>query len=146
MRTSDGVIWGWPTWDVFTGGAEQQDVMSRYYTLFHTPGALAANAMYQNWQQDARRHSRAGMVWVFPPCPLVDAVINKLLLEHVDAILILPRFMRYWAAMLGELPTVAVHELPYFAGLYTIGSRAPQHMQDEHNKPVYLPTAYRVKL
>ena len=46
------------TLDVFAGGASQQHVVSKYYTLFHTPRALAANAMYQHWKQDAVMHGK----------------------------------------------------------------------------------------
>ena len=81
-------------------GASQQHVVSRYYTLFHTPRALAANAMYQHWKQDAVMHGNPGMLRVCPPFPLIGAVINNLLFERADAILILPKFMRYWNAML----------------------------------------------
>ena len=130
LQVSNGTRWGFPTLDVFAGGASQQHVVSRYYTLFHTPRALAANALYQHWKQDAVMHGKPGMLWVFPPFPLIGAVINKLLAERVDAILILPKFMRYWTAMLGLLPVVAKHELSCCAGLYTIGSRAPKYMQD----------------
>ena len=91
LREINGVIWGWPTLDVFAGDAKNQHVMSRYYILFHSPRALGANAMYQNWQHDACRHGLPGMLWVFPPFPLVGAVVNKLLFEQVDTILILPK-------------------------------------------------------
>ena len=90
MHVSGGVRWGFPTLDAFTGHASQQHVVSRYYTLYHAPQALAVNAMYQCWKQDARLHGKPGMVWVFPPFPLIGAVINKLLFENVDAILIVP--------------------------------------------------------
>lgn len=74
---------------------------------------------------------------------MIGAVLNKLLFEQVNAILILPSFMRYWVAMLKWLPIVASHRLSYHAALYTIGSRAPVNMQT--TKPVYLLTVYLVK-
>ena len=101
LRTG-GRIWGCPTLDVFAGGARGQHVLQRFYSLFYTPGAIGANAMYQCWQLDARRPGRAGLLWVFPPFPLIAAVINKLLVEQVDAILILPRLMRFWSALLSK--------------------------------------------
>ena len=61
------------------------------------------------------------LLWVFPPFPLIGAVINKLLLEQVNAIVILPRFLRFWTAMLRKLPVFAVHEMVYSGRLYTIG-------------------------
>ena len=70
------------------------------------------------------------MLWVFPPFPLIGAVINKLLSEQVDAVLILPKFMRYWVPMLQQLPVVGEHELSWFDGMYSIGSRAPDHMKN----------------
>lgn len=73
LREINGVIWGWPTLDVFAGDAKNQHVMSRYYTLFQSPRALGANAMYQNWQHDACRRGLPGMLWVFPPFPLVGS-------------------------------------------------------------------------
>ena len=98
MHVNGGIRWGFPTLDVFAGHASQQHRVSRYYTQYHAPQALAVNAMYQCWKQDARLHGNPGMVWV--GTPLIGAVINKLLFEKVDAIFILPKFMRYWGAML----------------------------------------------
>ena len=70
------------------------------YTLFHTTRALAAGAMCQNWKVDARRHGLPGFLWVFPPFPLIGMVITRLLVERVNAVLMVPRFMRFWVAML----------------------------------------------
>ena len=91
MHVNEGFRWGFPTLDVFAGHASQQHVVSRYYTQYHAPQALAVNAMYQCWKQDARLHGNPGMVWVFPPFPLIGAVINKLLFEMVDAIFIVTK-------------------------------------------------------
>lgn len=146
MLKTDGVRWGFPTLDVFAGGANGQHLVSRYYSLFHTPGAIAANAMYRDWAVDASSHGRKGFLWVFPPFPLIGAVINKLLAEPVNAILVLPRFLRFWTAMLEQLPVFGVHEIAYHHKLYTIGSKAPRYMQGQGNdRPVYLLTAYLVK-
>ena len=123
MHASGGVGWGFPTLDAFAGHASQQHVVSR---------------------QDARLQGKPGMVWVFPPFPLIGAVINKLPSDKVDAILVVPKFMQYWAAMLRQLPINAVQELSYHASLYTIGSRAPKQLQGV-NKPIYILTAYLVK-
>jgi len=77
---------------------------------------------------------------------LITAVISKLLHEQVDAILILPRFMRVWSAMLECLPLVAITELPYYSKLYTIGSRAPKYMLGQgKDKPICLLNAYLVR-
>ena len=145
LQKHNGVQWGFPTLDVFAGGATGQHVVSRYDSLFFTSTALASNAMFQNWAQDACSDRTSGRLWVFPPFPLVGAVINKLLLEKVDAILILPRFLRFWTAMLRQLPFAAVYDIPYDGQLYTIGCRAPKYMQGKgEDKPIYLLTAYLV--
>jgi len=90
-------------------------------------------------------HGRSGMLWVFPPFHLIGAVINKLLVEQTNAIVILPRFLRFWTAMLEQLPVFAIHELSYYSKLYTIGSGAPKYMQGQgKDKPIYLFTAYLV--
>ena len=138
-----GLRWD-PTLDVFAGGAHGQHQVSRFYSLFHTPKALAANAMLQNCAKDASSHGRKGMLWVFPPFPLIGAVIIKLLAEQVNAIVVLPRFLLFWTATISQLPVLGVHELAYYHRLYTIGSRAPNYMQGQ-NKPIYLFTAYFVK-
>ena len=120
--------------------------MSHYYTLYYTPKALAVNAMYQSWHKDAAVAGKAGVLWVFPPAALVGPVISKLLLERVDAIVVLPRCLCFWTAMLKLLPIVAKCELPYYAKLYTIGSSAPRYMQGTgKSKPIYLFNAYLVK-
>lgn len=51
--------------------------------------------------------------------------------EQTNAIVILPRFMRFWTAMLKQLPVFATHELSYYSKLYTVGSRAPEYMQGQ---------------
>ena len=82
-----------------------------------------------------------------PPLHLIGAVINKLLAKQTNAIVILPRFLRFWTAMLKQLPVFTVHELSYYNKLYTIGSRAPKYMQGQGmDKPIYLFTAYLVKI
>ena len=74
---------------------------------------------------------------------MIGAVINKLMFEQVNAIFIVPRFMRYWTAMLRQLPIVAVHELPFKPNMYSIGSRCPKSMQ--LNKTTFLLNAYLVR-
>ena len=123
--------WGFPTLEVFAGGAKGQHHATRYYTLFDTPQALACNAMHQNWQRDARTPGSRGKLWVFPPFHLIGAVLNKLLVEQVNAIVILPRFLRFWTAMLKRLPIVREMPIEYYSKLYTVGSRAPRCMQGQ---------------
>ena len=71
-----------------------------------------ANAMYQSWQHGAKRPGRAAL-WVFPPFPSIAAVINELLLEQVNAVLILLRFMLFWYAMLQRLSVHVVASLKF---------------------------------
>ena len=66
-----------------------------------------------------------------------------LLCEQDDAILILIKFMQYWVAMLQQLSSVDEQELPWFDGMYSIGSMAPDHMKN--SKPEYVMTAYHVR-
>lgn len=81
-----------------------------------------------------------------PPTILIGAVIGKLLIEQVNAIVVLPRYMRFWTAMQQRLPIVARCELSYYAKLYSIGSRAPKYMQGQgKDKPIYLFNAYLVR-
>ena len=80
---------------MYAGGSAGQHVMSRYYTLYYTPKALAVNTMYQSWHKDAVVAGKVSLLWVFSPAALVGAVISKLLLEQVNAIVVLPRFLRF---------------------------------------------------
>ena len=79
-----------------------------------------------------------------PTLSFDKAVVNKLLSEQVDAILILPKFMRYWVPMLQQLPVLDGHECSWFGGMYSNGSRAPNDMKDSH--PQYVLTAFLVRL
>ena len=67
--------------------------------------------MYQNWAVDACLFGMLPLLWVFPPFELVGQVIGELVLEQTDAILIVPRFRRYWQVLLYSLPIIAQHEL-----------------------------------
>ena len=140
LRSFDGGTWGMPTLDCFAGGARGQHKADRYYTAYYTVDTCGVNAMLQHWAVDAQVPGRHALLWVFPPFHLIGSVIHKLLQERVDAILIVPKFIRHWTAMLAHLPVVDVYELSYHVGLYTIGSRAPVSMQK--NLPRYPLTAY----
>ena len=65
------------------------------------------------------------MVWLFPPFSLIGAALNKLRLEQVNAILIAPKYMRYWVSLMQQLPVVARHDLGFHKGLFSVGSKAP---------------------
>lgn len=121
-----GVAWGWPTLDVFAGAAKGQHQVERFYTLHYAPGCLAVNAMHQCWARDAPIQNGHGLLWMFPPFELIGAVLNKLKVEQVDAILILPKHTRFWVSMLGSLPVIASHDLGFHMGLYSVGSKVPE--------------------
>ncbi len=142
LQLGHGQSWGVPTLDCFAGHAEGQHRVDRFYSKFYCPGAVAVSAMYQNWAVDACLLGRLPLLWVFPPFELVGQVIGKLLLEQTDAILIVPRFRRYWQVLLRSLPIIAQHELKYHNRLYSIGSRAPVNMKS--NKPIIQFMAYRI--
>ena len=65
-------------------------------------------AMYQPWARDAVVPGRVPLVWVFPPLGLIGSALGKLHVEQVDAIWVVPRFHRYWQAL------IFVHILAYF--------------------------------
>lgn len=120
-----GFAWGWPTLDVFAGAKGQHQV-GRFYTLHYAPGCLAVNAMHQHWARDAQVHNAHSLLWLFPSFPLIGAVLNKLKVEQADAILIVPKHIRFCVSMLSSLPVVASHDLGFHKGLYTVGSKVPE--------------------
>lgn len=100
-----GVAWGWPTIDVFAGAAKGQHQVERFYTLHHSPGCLAVNGVHRHWACDAQLHNAHNLLWLSPLFALIGAVLNELNVEHVDAILILPKHIKFWVSMLGNLPS-----------------------------------------
>lgn len=142
LQSQFGQAWGVPTLDCFAGHSQGQHQVPRFYSKFYGPGAIAINAMYQNWARDAVVPGRVPLVWVFPPFELIGSVLGKLQVERVDAILVVPKFRRYWQALIWQLPIVAYFDLKFHDRLYTIGSRAPPSMK--LNKPIIHFTAYRI--
>ncbi|DBA68129.1 TPA: hypothetical protein ACH3X2_013937 [Trebouxia sp. C0005] len=140
-RQVGGSVWGKPPLDCFAGGAVGQHKADKYYMPFHTIHSTGVDATVQVWAADAYVPGSHALLWVLPPFHFIGSVIN-ILTEHVDAIFILLRFIRHWTAMISSLPVEDIHELSYHAGLYTVGSRAPESMQ--HNSPRYPLTAYLV--
>ncbi len=134
-----GLSWGTPTLDCFAGNEAGQHQVDLFYSNYRCPKVVAINAMYQPWAEDALRAGGTPLLWIFPPFDLVPSVINKLLLERVDAILVLPKFSRFWQTLLLQLPCLAKYEVPYRNRVYTIGSMAPKNMR-EHKPPLI---AYR---
>lgn len=124
-----GGRWGWPTLDVFAGAAKGQHHAKRFYTLHYAPGCLAVNGLHQPWATDAQVPELLSLLWLFPPFALIGAVLNKLQLERVNAILILPKHVKFWVSMLSKLPVVASHDMGFHKGLYSLGSKMPQAWQ-----------------
>lgn len=123
-----GKRWGFPTADVFAGGAHKFHKHNRYYTLHYTPKTAGVNAMLQDWNKLSNSVGRL-LLWVFPAFQLVGAVIRKLLLHKTAAVLLLPAWTCYWTAMLESLPIVDSCKLPFHRGMYVMGSRLPLSMQ-----------------
>ena len=121
----DGSSWGWPTLDVFAGAAKGQHHAKRFYTLYYAPGCHTVNGMHQHWALDATTDGSPGLLWLFPPFPLTGAVLSKLLVEQVNAILIVPKQVKFWVSMLNRLPIVSSYDMGYHKGLYTLGSKVP---------------------
>lgn len=128
------VHWGMPTRKVLVGTAIGQHKAAWFYTKYCSPVSVGT---------DASVHGD-GFLWVFPPVHLLGAVISEVLHEQVNAILIVPHFLRYRSAMIQQLPVVDIVQLPYHAGLYEIGSRARKSMQGKNNTRISL-TAYLVQ-
>ena len=135
-------VWGLPTLDCFAGNERGQHQVEEFYSKYHCPKALGINALYQPWATDALRGGDNPLLWVFPPFDLVADVLNRVMLKRVDAILVLPKFNRFWQAMLKQLPCIAHYASKYHDRVYTIGSRAPKAMRD--HKPVIPLVAYRI--
>ncbi len=97
----------------------------------------------QHWARDAQVPNAPSLLWLFPPFPLIGAVVNKLLLEQVDAILVLPMHLKFWVPMLQRLPIVDSHVLGFHKGLYKLGSKVPPFWH--HNMPRISLKAYLVR-
>ena len=120
--------WGFPTADVFAGEAHWLHKHSKCYTAHFTPKTSGVDAMLQDWGKLAISADKL-LLWVFPSFQLVGAVIRKLLLHETDAILLVPAWTCCWTAMLQELSMVYTCKLPFYRGMYVMGSRLPVSMQ-----------------
>lgn len=90
-----GVVnWGLPTLDVFAGPWQPQHRANSLYTSFCSPGSASIGAMHGDWAKHATMTGRRSLLWV-PPFHLIGAVINALQHEFVNAIFIVPVFLRY---------------------------------------------------
>ncbi|XP_060547645.1 uncharacterized protein LOC117658602 [Pantherophis guttatus] len=73
---------GMPVVDLFA--TSQNTHLPRYFTRFPSPGAEGHDALRAQWPE--------GLLYAFPPIPVIPGVIRKLLLEHTDLLLVAP----YW--------------------------------------------------
>ena len=120
--------WGFPTADVFAGQSKRFHKHKRFYTAYFTPGTSGVDAMLQDWTSLTNSQGKL-QLWVFPPFYLAGQVIRKLLLHRTNAIMLLPARVCYWTAMLSSLPIRDECYLPYYSGMYILGSRLPPSMQ-----------------
>lgn len=84
---------GLPCVDLFA--SHQNAQLARYFTRFQCTGAEGTDALRCNWP--------AGLLYAFPPLPLIPRVIRKMLRERAELILVAPRWpKRAWYADLVE--------------------------------------------
>ena len=120
--------WGFPTADIFAGQSRRFHKHKKFYSAYFTPDTAGVDAMLQDWT--SMRDTRGRLqLWVFPPFHLVGQVIRKILMHKTDAILLLPAWVCYWTAVLSSLPIKDECFLPYYKGMYILGSRLPPSMQ-----------------
>lgn len=73
---------GQPQVDLFASPTNAQ--LPQFCTKFQTPGAEGTNALCCLWPQ--------GLIYAFPPTPLIPRVVRKVLEERAEVLLIAP----YW--------------------------------------------------
>ncbi|XP_039179600.1 uncharacterized protein LOC120299160 isoform X1 [Crotalus tigris] len=75
---------------------EANSHLPRYFTRFWSPGAEGTDALHSRWPKE--------LLYAFPPLPLIQATIRKLLLEQAEVILVVPHWPRWrWFADLMDL-------------------------------------------
>ena len=72
--------------------------------------ALIVNALNHDWQNKTDAVGRS-LLWIFPLSELIGQAPNKLKLERVAAIVILPKWIRYWQPMIDEPRVVDSQDL-----------------------------------
>lgn len=143
-HTPEGTKWGFPTCDVFAGGAKDFHKASKYFTLYYCPRTAGINGLRHPWNGPAMSNSIGRtLLWLFPPFKLIGQVLMKLAHEQVDAILLLPAWTCYWHGMLQRLPIADQVQVDYHKNMFVLGSRLPTDMLSD--PPRYRLTAYLIK-
>lgn len=72
-------------------------------------------------------------VWCSVSCRLLSfpRFLNKIRLEEVDTILVVPHAAKVWTPLLEALPIAAACVLEPAAHAYTLGSHVPEYMRME---------------
>lgn len=85
---------GMPQLDFFASPANAQ--LPRFYLQYHTPQAEGIEALQTKWPQ--------GLLYGFPPLPLILQVIMKIFMEEMEVFLVAPHWpRRTWYADLVSL-------------------------------------------
>lgn len=86
----------------------------RYFTRYYHQGAEATDALMSPWPQ--------GLLYVFPPIPLIPKVLRKVRLLKAVIILVAPRWPRHpWFFMLQSMSVRTPLDLPLFPDILTQG-------------------------
>ncbi|KAK9399508.1 hypothetical protein NXF25_012527 [Crotalus adamanteus] len=94
---------GQPQVALFASPANAQ--LPRYFTRFPSRGAEGTDTLRSRWPK--------GLLYAFPPLPLIPAVIRKLLLEGAELILLVPHWPRRpWFADLVDLSISPPWKIP----------------------------------
>ena len=117
-------------------------VAPTFFSLFWGPGCKGVDAFAQSWASTVGR-AHNGLAFVNGPFNQMDAILRKLLVERVDAIVISPDWPRPWAALWAQLPVRARMRLPHREDLFVPGSLVPAN-QRRPKAPRYRVWAYYV--
>lgn len=94
---------GTPVIDLFASSSNKE--MSRFFSLFASPGAEGVDALRSLWP--------LGLLYAFPPLAIISKVIQKMLEEEAELILIAPHWpRRSWFADLVSLSVAHPWHLP----------------------------------
>jgi hypothetical protein len=117
-----GPIWGRPTLDVFAGPADHEHKASSFFSLYACPGTSGVNALYLDWRVSLPPVSAAplqpSLLWVFPPFYLIADAILKLMQHRLDAVLVIPCWLRSWTPLLARLPVAEASTCPAITLLF----------------------------
>ncbi|KAG8583453.1 hypothetical protein GDO81_008420 [Engystomops pustulosus] len=111
-------IWGTPTLDLFATHLNNKS--PKYFSLDHRGSPTGLDAFSHTWG--------SGLVYAFPPIPLIPKILQKLRTERVLLILIAPYWpKRSWFPVIQELAIDNPVHLPYRQDLLLQG---PLYHQD----------------